>query len=158
MIDARKDDVPLELGWGRFWAKLTGAFVWMAASGIAAMIIGLPQATPWEKGCAGLFVILSALTWLILTSRQLKRSDEFDRNLLLGEISEGSSWALLFGTNFVGGMTILTVFMPGPADLVPADLVRTGFAFLLMQPSMSVLFGAMMAQYGRWQYSRRVTA
>jgi ABC-type dipeptide/oligopeptide/nickel transport system permease subunit len=153
MIDVRKDDVPLELGWGRFWAKLTGAFVWMAASGIAALTIALPQAKPWAKGCAGLFVILSALTWLLLTSRQLKRSDEFGRNLLLGEISSGSSWALVFGTVHVGGMAIQTVFMPGSANLV-----LMGFVVLLMQPSMSVLFGAMMAQYGRWQYSRRVMA
>lgn len=153
MIDARQDEVPLDLEWGRFWAKLTGALVWMLASAFAAATIALPQAKPWEKGAAGLFVIMSALTWLPLTSRQLKRSDEFDQKLLLDEISSGSSWALVFGTVQLGGWTIWTVFMPGPANLV-----LMGFVFLLMQPSLGVLFGAMTAQYGRWQYSRRVKA
>lgn len=149
MVDAKLDNAPVDLGWAAFGAKMAGALVWLVANAIAAAVMASSQSEHWERAIAAVGLIVPAVVWIGLLFRRLRRSDEFDRNLLAIAVNSGALWVVLFGTLFVVGIAVETALRHGQADLT-----RAGYLMLLLQPPLAVLYGVSMAQFARWTYAR----
>ena len=149
MVRSEIDDDPLTLGWAVFWMKIAGALVWLAADVLAAVVSVSSYIGAWERATASVGLMIAALVWHRLSIRKLKRSDEFNRNLLVLELRSGTQWIVLFGTLFVACMTAESAL-----TRVQGDMTRVGYVMLLMQPPLAVLYGASMAQFARWRYAR----
>jgi len=94
-VDPNLDEAPVEFGWVVFLAKIASALIWLVANTIAAAVLASSQSAYWERAFAGGDLMVAAIICIGLSCSQLRRSDEFNRDLLAILVNSGTLWVVL---------------------------------------------------------------